>query len=131
MTFQQFAFALITSVMIFLLAACGSQNSSQPAIVITFTEGFLPPTSIMVSDSCGVAATVTNDRQEWRRQLDGCLRERQCGGFAGSGASSIPLTYTAPAAIPSGNTVTLTATSATDPTKFVSSARFQSPKMLP
>ncbi len=122
MTFQQFAFALITSVMIFLLAACGSQNSSQPAIVITFTEGFLPPTSIMVSDSCGVAATVTNDNKNGGVNWTVACGSAQCGGFAGSGASSIPLTYTAPAAIPSGNTVTLTATSATDPTKFVSSA---------
>jgi hypothetical protein len=81
----------------------------------------LPPTSIMVNDSCGVAETVTNDNKNQGANWTVACGSAQCGGFTGSGLSSIPLTYTAPAAIPSGNTVTFTATSVTEPTKFVSS----------
>jgi len=78
---------------------------------------------MMIGDSCGIAATVTNDPQNagvnW---AVACGSEPQCGYFSPFPTSSgVPVTYTAPTAIPSGNTVTVTATSVTDPTKSVSS----------
>ena len=108
-----------------LLAACGSQNSSTIPITITFTQGFLPPTSMMEGDSCGIAATVANDPKNAGVNWSvACASEPQCGSFSAFPTSSgVPVTYTAPGNIPAGDgTVTVTATSVTDPTKFVSSS---------
>lgn len=122
---MKFRLALvIAAAMIVLLAACGNQNSSLPAITVTFTPSFLPPTSMIVNEQCGIAATVTNDNKNagvnWKVT---CGSEGQCGSFSAFPTSSaVPVTYTAPATIPNGNTVTITATSVTDPTKFVSSS---------
>jgi len=122
MTFQQLIVAPITVALVFFLAGCGAQSYSPPAIVVTFNQGFPPPTSIMVSDSCGVAANVTNDSKNQGVDWTVTCGSAQCGEFAGTGLSGMPITYTAPAAIPNGNTVIMTATSVTDPTKFVSSS---------
>ena len=125
MTFRQLAFVPITLALMVLLAACGSQNSMLPAITVTFTPSFEPPTSMIVNEQCGIAATVTNDNKNagvnWTVT---CGSAGQCGSFSPlpSSASAVPVTYTAPAAIPNGKTVTVTATSVTDPTKFVSSS---------
>jgi len=108
-----------------LLAACGSQNSSTIPITVTFTQGFLPPTSMMEGDSCGIAATVTNDNKDagvnWSVT---CASAPQCGSFSLFPTSSgVPVTYTAPGNPPAGDgTVTVTAASVTDSTKFVSSS---------
>ena len=108
---------------LFLLAACGgSSNSGPPPISVAFTVGFLPPANMSVSSQAGIAATVSNDSANggvnWTVS---CGSAGQCGGFQPtSTASTIPTTYTAPPAIPSGSTVTIKATSATDSTKSAS-----------
>ena len=110
-----------------LLAACGSQNSAQPAISVTFTPGFTPPTAMTVSEQCGVAATVTNDPKNAGVTWMAACSNAPCGTFIPSAASAseVPITYMAPAMAPTGGTVTLTATSVTDPTKSVTSSPIQ------
>jgi hypothetical protein len=121
MKFRQLAFMLIMAGATVLLAACGKDNST-PAIVVTFTPGFVPPSAMGTGASAGIAATITNGPQNavvnWSVT---CGSEPICGSFSPtSSTSTIPVTYTAPTSVPSGGTVTVTATSANDSTKFVS-----------
>jgi uncharacterized membrane protein YgcG len=120
--FRQLA-ALIAVVALALLSACGPAAYVAPPISVTFTPGFTPPTAMTVSEQCGVAATVTNDPKNQGVTWKAACGSSSCGTFSnGGGGSSIPITYTSPATIPTGNTVTLTATSVTDPTKSVTSS---------
>jgi len=108
-----------------LFSACGTQSFTPPPIAVAFTDGFTPPTAMTVSEQCGVAATVTNDNKNQGVTWTATCGSANCGGFTpltAKSASTVPITYTSPAAIPAGNTVTLTATSVTDPTKSVASA---------
>jgi hypothetical protein len=81
------------------------------------------PASLLSSATTNVAATVTNDGTnagvDWTAS---CGSAGACGSFnpahTASGAQTV---YTAPASVPVGNTVTLTATSTADPTKSASS----------
>ena len=116
--------ALITIAAIALLSACGASSVPPPAITVTFTPGFTPPTAMMVSEACGVAATLTNDSKNQGVTWTASCGSASCGTFTptAASASGIPITYTSPAAIPSGGTVTLIATSVTDPTKNATSA---------
>jgi hypothetical protein len=111
--------ALIAAVALALFAACGAANSTPPAITVTFTPSFAPPTAMTVSQQCGVAATVTNDSKNQGVTWTAACGSPSCGAFTptAASASTDPITYTSPAAIPTGGTVTLTATSVTDPTK--------------
>jgi len=112
---------LVASLVSFL--ACGSQ-SNPPAIVVTFTSGFTPPSEMTLSEQCGVAATVTNDIKSQGVKWTAACGSADCGAFTptSKSASAVPITYTSPATAPSGGTVTLTATSVTDPTKSISSS---------
>jgi hypothetical protein len=88
-------------------------------ISIAFTQS--PPSSMLTSSKATVSATVANDAQnkgvDWTVTCGGS----SCGSFnpahAASGATTI---FTAPASVPPGNIVTITATSTADPTKTVS-----------
>jgi hypothetical protein len=91
-----------------------------PAITVTLTTP--PPASLLVSGTATIAATVANDSvNAGVTYAVTCGSAGACGSFnpsgAGSAASAI---YTAPAAVPSGNTVTITATSVTDTTATAS-----------
>jgi len=116
--------ALIAAVALALFSACGATNSTPPAITVTFTPGFTPPSAMTVSEQCGVAATVTNDSKNQGVTWKAACGSASCGTFTptAASASTDPITYTAPAAIPTGATVTLTATSVTDPTKNATSS---------
>ena len=82
------------------------------------------PASIQVNASVSLRASISNDvsanpQVNWTVNCGGT----QCGSFSPSTTSNDqPTTYNAPAAIPPGNTVTVTATSATDPTKSASAS---------
>jgi len=125
-TFRQFVFRLMLASLI-MIAACGNQNSTTPPIVVTFTPGFTPPATLGTQspgNTTGIAATITNGPQNalvnWSVT---CGSEPNCGSFGpASTASTIPTTYTSPTSIPSGGTVTVTATSANDSTKSVSAS---------
>ena len=120
---SQFSTPILVAALSFL-AACGTQSFTPPAITVTFTPGFTPPTAMTVSEQCGVAATVANDTKNQGVKWTAGCGSASCGTFTptADSASTIPITYTSPSAIPSGNTVTLTATSITDPTKSVASS---------
>jgi hypothetical protein len=102
------------------LAACGDPKSQAPAIVVTFFS--TPPTSIDTGSTIGIMAAVANDPRSGGVNFT-CSPIDSCGLFNPVKiASMIPTCYEAPETVPEGNTVTITATSVTDPTKSVSSA---------
>jgi hypothetical protein len=88
-----------------------------PAISVTLNPQ--PPTSLVTGATASLTAVVTNDSKgvNWTVTCG----TSPCGSFNPTGtASGAPTTYTAPTAIPTPNTVTVTATSVTDPTKSAS-----------
>lgn len=88
-----------------------------PAITVTLTP--TPPSSLVSGTTASLTAVVANDSKSagvnWSVT---CGSSGACGSFNPTGtASNSATTYTAPAAVPTSNTVTVTATSVTDPTK--------------
>lgn len=91
--------------------------TSSTAITVALTAP-LPPASLAINGTAPLVATVTNDTANagvaWTVS---CGTSTVCGSFSpASTASAAQTTYTAPAAVPTGNTVTVTAASVTDPT---------------
>lgn len=93
-----------------------------PPIPISVTFSGAAPASMQVGSSISMRAQITNDvsanpQANWTVTC----ASTPCGSFSpATTASGVPTTYTAPTAIPQGNTVTVTATSVTDSTKSVS-----------
>jgi hypothetical protein len=82
----------------------------------------VPPATLAVSGTTSLKAVVSNDSAsagvKWTVT---CGSSNACGSFASTQtASGVATAYTAPAAVPAGNAVTVVATSITDPTKSVS-----------
>jgi hypothetical protein len=118
MKFAQAILTASTLSMLAFLAACSSGNSTtHPTPVSISVAQSGAPANITVNGSASITATVINDSAgggvTWS-----CAPSGSCGTFnpttTASGAATV---YTAPAAIPSGGTVTVTATSVTDTTK--------------
>jgi len=111
--------AMIAMAPIAGLLACGDPKYQAPAIVVTFSTGFPPPTALEISATSGIAAVVTNDPKNAGVDFS-CLPAKECGTFSPNPvASNVPTTYQAPPTVPSGGSVTVTATSVTDSTKLV------------
>jgi hypothetical protein len=96
---------------------CGASSSVCPQTT--------PPTSLLTSQQAPVAADVQNDPNnpglgvDWTVTCQSAVAE--CGNFNPTHtASDVQTTYTAPASVPTGGTVTITATATADPTKSVS-----------
>jgi hypothetical protein len=93
-----------------------------PPIPITVAFFGAPPASVVVSSQVQLRAQITNDVSanpmvNWSVSCG----QPDCGTLAPpSTPDEEPATFTAPASIPPGNTVTVTATSVTDPTKSAS-----------
>lgn len=93
-----------------------------PPIPISVSFYVPPPASVQVNTSVPLDVLIQNDitanpQVKWTVSCGGTA----CGSFSASTTWSTGTTsYTAPAAIPAGNTVTVTATSITDSTKSVS-----------
>jgi len=90
-------------------------------ISIAITQG-VPNNTIVQNASAPVVATVSNDAAQggvdWTVT---CGSTGACGSFAPAHtASGAATTFTAPGAVPSGNSVTITATSTSDKTKTAS-----------
>ena len=118
-TLPLIAKAIVAMGQITVLVACGSKYQA-PAIMITFSTSFSPPSALSTGATAGIAAVVTNDNANGGVSFS-CLPAGQCGSFDPSPiASNVPTTYQAPPVVPPGNTVTVTATSITDSSKFVS-----------
>jgi hypothetical protein len=107
------------------LISCGGDPKFQPpAIVVTFDPFFPPPTSINAGAywDQGLAADVANDAKN-AGVIFSCAPAGDCGSFSPTGGGSTdPTCYQAPDTAPADGTVTVTATSLTDPTKSVTSA---------
>jgi hypothetical protein len=89
-----------------------------PGIVVTFSQP--PPISLPVSATAQVAALVYDDPMNLGLDWTVTCGSSACGSFSPTHtASGATTTFTAPASIPKGNTVTLIATSTADPTKSV------------
>ncbi len=102
--------------------ACGDPKYQPPAIVVTFSPYFPPPTSLNTGSTTGIAAVVTNDPKNAGVNFT-CVPAGDCGSFSPAQiASNVPTCYQAPGTVPSGSTVTLTATSVSDPAKSISSS---------
>ena len=112
--------AMIAVAMVAVLVACGDPKYQPPAIAVAFSTEFPPPTALDASATAGVAAVVSNDTKNAGVNFT-CVPVGQCGTFAPNPiASNVPTTYQAPPTVPTGGTVTITATSITDATKSVS-----------
>jgi hypothetical protein len=91
-----------------------------PVISVAFSPA--PPTSLITSATQLITAVVSNDSANagvvWTVT---CGSSGACGDFNPTAtASGVATTYTAPSAVPSKGTVTVTATSVTDATKSAS-----------
>jgi hypothetical protein len=93
-----------------------------PPIPISVSFFATLPASLQVNASIGLSANIQNDTSanpqvKWTVTCGSA----SCGSFSSTTTGSEnPTTYTAPPTIPMGNTVTIMATSVTDPTKSVS-----------
>jgi hypothetical protein len=103
-------------------AGCGGGSSTSPApvesIAVTLSPG---SATVQASKTATFSATETNDPKHdgttWALSGSGCLGAA-CGTLSGAtSASGVPVTYTAPAAVPNPPTVTLTATAVDDTSK--------------
>ena len=125
MTFRQsrilsISQALLAAAMLTVLVACGTQDNPTPPITIAFSPGFAPPASLNTGAYAGIAVSITNDPKNAGASFS-CIPTGECGTFVGPGGNNgIPFCYLAPNSVPPGNTVTITATSIADTTKFVS-----------
>jgi len=84
-------------------------------ISVVFT---LAPSSVGVSATAYYQANALNDTTGAGVTFSVACNSSDCGSFSNSGAAATSYTtYTAPASVPTGGTVTITATSVADPTK--------------
>jgi predicted small lipoprotein YifL len=119
-TLRRITKAVVATSLLAALAACGDPKYQPPAIVVTFDPDFPPPTTINTGAIAGIAADVANDSKTAGVTFS-CTPTSACGSFTPpTVASAAPTCYQAPEAIPTGGTVTVTATSVTDPTKSIS-----------
>ena len=103
-----------------VLAGCSanvSQTSETPLISLAITQA--PPSSLNVVGAAQVSATVSGDPAnagvDWFAQ---CASAPTCGSFSPAHtASGAATTFTAPALVPTHNTVAVTAVSSTDHSK--------------
>jgi hypothetical protein len=109
--------ASVTAVDQALVKATASVSIIVP-LSVKITQG-VPTGSIVQNHSASLVATVSNDAAsagvDWSVT---CGSPGACGTFSPTHtASGAATTFTAPNAVPAGNTVTITATSTTDPTQ--------------
>ena len=90
-----------------------------PIISVTISN---PPTSMVVGTSAVLTANVSEDSKAAGVTWTVTCGSSSCGSFnpATASGNTATTTFTAPGAIPTGNTVTVTATSVTDKTKSAS-----------
>jgi hypothetical protein len=100
-------------------SASATITIASPAIAVTFNPQ--PPTSLAAGATTSLTAVVTNDSKNAGVNWTVTCASSPCGSFSPTSTlSGVATTYTAPAAVPTGNTVTVIATSVTDTTKSVS-----------
>jgi hypothetical protein len=100
------------------IVGCGSGGGSNPPASISVAISNAPG-SVVVSSTTSITAAVSNDSTGAGVMFSISCGSSSCGSVSPSSATgnSPSTNFTAPAAIPTGNTVTLTATSNADSTK--------------
>jgi hypothetical protein len=126
MTLRHGILLLISASMMAALVACGGPSYQTISVLpISIAFSGTPPISLMVGATLSLTAVVNNDAANegvaWSVTC-GSTGTGACGSFsAATTVSGFATTYTAPLALPTGKTVTVTATSVADSTKSVSS----------
>ncbi len=111
---------MLVTAAIAVLFACGDPKAQPVPIIVTFDPAYSPPATLNTGAYAGIAADVANDNKYAGIGFS-CAPAAACGLFTPTGAgSAVPVCYLAPEQVPTGGTVTVTATSRTDPTKSVS-----------
>ncbi len=101
------------------ISGCGGGSSPGPQSV-SVTLSTMPPAWLATAGTASVAATVQNDPAT-RGVNWSCTPATACGAFSPTSTpSSSMTTYTAPATVPTGGSVTIVATSLTDASKSAS-----------
>jgi hypothetical protein len=88
-------------------------------ISVSIVASTAPPFTLAVGGTMSLIGTLSNDYTTGGGSINWSLscQSSDCGSLSATKTTSgTTITYTAPAAIPTGNTVTVTATSVTDPT---------------
>jgi hypothetical protein len=108
----------------FAAAACGGGGSNPPTPPpISVVLSTAPPASITVGQAASVAATVSNDSSNSGVNWSVTCGASECGRFnPGTTAGGAATTYTAPANVPTGGSVTIVATSVADGTATASAS---------
>jgi len=102
-------------------SASGVTTITPPPIIVTFV--LAPPSSLQVGNSVMVSAHVANDGTSAGVDWTVTCGSASCGSFSvAHTATDVATSFTAPASVPTGNTVTIKAASTADGTKFVSAA---------
>lgn len=98
-------------------AASGGSGGGTPGISVAFSSA--PPSSMITGSTAVLDATVSNDLAN--AEVDwSCAPSASCGSYSLSAtASGAITTYSAPATVPTGGFVTITATAVADSTKSV------------
>ena len=112
-----FAVVLVTT-----LVDCGDPKSQPTPIALVFNQSVYPlPGSLAIGSTAAIEVTISNDNQNAGVNLT-CAPAGGCGTFTpASTGSDVPACYQTPATVPTGGSVTIIATSVTDPTKSLSS----------
>lgn len=120
MKLRQSIFLFTALAMIGLLVGCSSSSSTPPPVIaVAFSPA--APASLQESTQASLTAVVSNDSANGGVNWTATCGSADCGGFSSTTSpSGTAVTYTAPATIPSGGTVTVKAASATDATKSAS-----------
>ena len=115
--------SLLAIGMVATISGCGggsSPVSGPPPQPVSVTLSTMPPATLGIGGTASVAATVQNDSAAGGVNWS-CTPAAACGAFSPTSTPSGSMTtYTAPATVPTGGSVTIIATSVTDSSKSAS-----------
>jgi hypothetical protein len=108
---------ILASLGLAIISGCGGGGSGPAPLPISVSFSVAPPASLAAGATANVSATVLND-SGGKGVTWSCAPAAACGTFnptsTTSGAATV---FTAPSTVPTGGSVTITATSGTDSTK--------------
>jgi hypothetical protein len=116
----QCALCLIMVASAFILSACGKGATIVPSTqtIVSLTQ--VPPSPFPLGQVAQVIATVANDPSQMGVNWSVSCESSSCGSFSPTHTlSGQPSFYTAPNAVPNGNSVNITATSVYNPAQHV------------
>jgi hypothetical protein len=107
--------------LVIMITGCSTSGSPNPPEAISVALSPQPPSSTDTGSIINLAAVVSNDSANGGVKWSVTCGSAQCGSFSAASTTSGTATkFTAPASAPKPATVTVTATSVTDPTKAAS-----------